>query len=92
MSTRGVALRFFGRPALLAFWALVLWGSLLLGLALVEIPIDGVRAVLARLVPGHDASAWAWINLLTAALALVVWLMAAGLLVWSRRSGPKEPR
>ncbi len=92
MSARGVTLGFLARPALLAVWALVLWGSLLLAVALVELPIDGLRTVLARLVPRHGASAWAWLNLLTAALALFVWLLAGGVLLWSRRSGQNAPR
>ena len=82
--TRGDALRFVGRPALLAFWALVLWGTLLLGAAAVDAPSEGVRAVLARLVPGRGASLWAWLNPLTAVLALVVWPLVVGALFRSR--------
>lgn len=91
LPTRGDALRFLARPALLAFWALVLWGTLLLGTAVVDAPSEGARAVLARFLPAHGASLWAWLNLMTAALALVVWLLLAGLLVWTRRDEREDP-
>jgi hypothetical protein len=78
------------RPALLAFWALVLWGTLLLGAAVVDAPAQGVRAVLARLVPAHGASVWARANALTVALAIVVWLLLAGLFAWKRRAAQRD--
>lgn len=82
--TRGDALRLFARPALLAFWALVLWGTLLLGAAVFDAPSEGARAVLARLVPPRGASLWAWLNPLTAVLALVVWALVVGAFFRSR--------
>ncbi len=88
--TRGDALRFFGRPALLAFWALVLWGTLLLGAAVFDAPSEGAQAVLARFVPPRGASLWAWLNPLTALLALLVWALVAGAFFRSRGPGRKD--
>ena len=78
------------RPALLAFWVLVLWGTLLLGAAVVAAPAEGVGAVLARIVAAHGASVWAWVNALTVALAIVVWLLLAGLFAWNRRAALRD--
>jgi hypothetical protein len=71
---------------LLAFWALVVWGTLLLGSALVDLPAEGAGAVAQRLLPAQGASVWAWLNALTVPLALLVWLLVAALLVRSRRA------
>ena len=68
----------------------MLWGTLLLGAALVEAPNEGVRAVVGRLAPGPDTSAWAWLNAVAVALALGVWLLAAALLVIARRRTAKD--
>ena len=64
----------------------MLWGTLLLCAALLALPGEGVRAVVTRLVPAHGASLWSWLNALTAALALVVWLLLALLFAWNRRA------
>ena len=68
----------------------MLWGTLLLGAAVFDAPSEGAGAVLARILPARGASLWAWLNVLTAGLALVVWLLVAGMLAWSRRSGQKD--
>jgi hypothetical protein len=69
---------------LLAAWALVLWGGLLLALSLGQVPREGMRTVLDRLLPVHGTSAWGWINAFSAGLALVVAVAAAGVGVWGR--------
>jgi hypothetical protein len=53
---------------------------------------NGARPALAQLVPAHDASAWAWLNALSAGLALAVWLVGAGI-YWVRRASvvPGDP-
>jgi hypothetical protein len=63
----------------------VLWGTLLLGAALVEVPADGARTVLARLLPGRDATVWAWLNAVLVPLAAVVWALVGTQLVRGRR-------
>jgi hypothetical protein len=63
----------------------VLWGTLLVGSALVDLPAEGAGAVLQRLLPARGASIWTWVNALTVPLALVVWLLFGALLVRSRR-------
>jgi hypothetical protein len=71
---------------LLAFWALVLWGTLLLGSALVDLPAEGAGAVAGRLLPVRGASVWAWLNALTVPLAILVWLLLGVLLLRDRRA------
>mgnify|MGYP003394005914 CR=1 FL=1 len=72
--TRAAALQLVARPVLAMLWALVAWGSLLLLVTLWNAIGDGARPALAQLVPARDASAWAWLNALSAGLALAVWL------------------
>ena len=83
--TRGAALQLVARPLLLILWAFVAWGSLLLLVTLGNALRDGVGPALEQLLPARAASAWAWLNALSAALALAVWLVGAGV-YWSRRS------
>jgi hypothetical protein len=71
---------------LLGFWALVLWGTLLLGSALVDLPAEGAGAVALRLLPAQGASVWAWLNALTVPLAILVWLLLGALVVRGRRT------
>jgi hypothetical protein len=72
------------RGGLLGLWALAGWGSLLILVTAWGVLRDGPGVALARLIPGPHTSLWAWLNSLSALLALAVWLVAAGLLVWSR--------
>jgi hypothetical protein len=90
--TRGAALQLVARPVLAIAWAFVAWGSLLLLVTLGHMVRDGVRTALALLVPARDASIWAWLNVLSAALALAVWLVGAGI-YWAQRSSavPDDP-
>jgi len=97
MSRRGeafgaVLLRALARPVILAFWALVGWGSLLLLATAGAVLREGLRPALLRLAPAPHASVWAWLNALSAALALVVWLLAAGLVLWAHRSAAVATR
>jgi hypothetical protein len=77
-----------GRPLLVVFWVLVLWGTLydvvLLRAAFVEGPIRALQ----RTVSGRDIAA-GLVNLGLAALAPVVWALV-GLAVWRSRSLPSR--
>ena len=84
MSARVVVLRWLLRAVALSLWTLVVWGALLLVLTLVDAGEEGPRAALARLLPIHDASVWAWTNALSVALALAVGVVAGGLFAWGR--------
>jgi len=64
----------------------VLWGTLLVGSALFDLPAEGVSAIAGRLLPERGASSWAWLNALAMPLAVVVWLLVGALLVRSRRA------
>jgi hypothetical protein len=82
---RRVALQWLARTALLLLWSLVAWGVLLLLATLTHAVGEGPRPALARLLPAGGASIWAWVNVLSVALALGVGLVAAGLLARGRR-------
>jgi hypothetical protein len=84
-SARAFARQWFFRTALLLLWSLVGWGALLLLATIFDVAGEGVRPALARLVPLPGASAWAWLNALSAALAMAVGLVAGGLFAWGRR-------
>ncbi|HSD66672.1 MAG TPA: hypothetical protein VLF95_08215 [Vicinamibacteria bacterium] len=79
------------RSALLAAWALVAWGALLVLLTLGDAAGEGLRPALARLLPSPATSPWGWLNALSAALALVVGLVAGGLWLWGRRRSTAAP-
>lgn len=74
------------RVALLCAWALVLWGTLLLGATAVHALEGGVRPTLLALVPEGEEAAWAWVNVVAMALALVAWPTAAAVGLRLRRS------
>lgn len=82
--TRGEALRALARPVLLAAWALVFWGTLLLAVAVFDVLGEGLVPVLARLLPARGASLWAWLNAVSCLLALAAWTVVAGVLVVRR--------
>jgi hypothetical protein len=71
-------------------WALVAWGGLLLLLLLGHAVTRGLRPALAELLPAPGASAWGWLNALSAGLALAVGVVAGGLWVWGRVSASKS--
>ncbi len=85
MSARAFALQSIVRTVLLLLWSLVAWGALLLLVTLLDVAGEGVRPALVRLLPSRGASAWAWLNALSAALAMGVGLVAGGLFAWGRR-------
>ena len=66
----------------------MLWGTLLAGSALVDLPAEGISAVARRLLPERGASLWVWLNALAVPLALVVWLLVGGRLLAPHRSRP----
>jgi hypothetical protein len=87
---RGDVLRgWLTRPAMLAVWALVFWGTLLALMAGVEALGEGVPSVWGRLWPARGASLWAWLNLVSVVLAGATWGAIAVLVVLSRRSRPE---
>lgn len=88
--TRGEALRALARPVLLAAWALVFWGTLLLAVAAFDVLGEGLVPVLARLLPAHGASLWAWLNAVSCLLALVAWAVVAALVVRRARDGEDD--
>jgi hypothetical protein len=84
----GVAFGWLARAGLLALWAAVGWGTLLLLAAVAGALRDGPSVAVSRLLPAPGGGPWAWLNASTAAIAAVVWLVAAGLVVavrWPRR-------
>jgi hypothetical protein len=86
----GVVAGWLARAGLLALWAAMGWGTLLLLASAAGALRDGPRAALGRLLPAPGAGPWAWLNGLTAAIATVAWLIAAGLVMaarWPRRPG-----
>jgi hypothetical protein len=85
MSARAFVRQWLLRAALLFVWSYVAWGALLLLATLFAVGGDGVRPALARLLPSPGASLWAWLNALSAALAMGVGLVAGGLFAWGRR-------
>ena len=91
MSARAFAAQWLARTTLLLLWSLAAWGALLVLLTLVDAVGEGPRPALARLLPAHGASMWAWLNALSVGLALAVGLVVAGL-AWTRRgSAPTLP-
>jgi protein-S-isoprenylcysteine O-methyltransferase Ste14 len=77
-----------GRPLLLIFWSLVLWGTLY-GLILMHAAIrEGPRTVLQRVLAGRDLLG-GFLNLGLAASAAVVWLGVA-IVAWRNRSRGTE--
>lgn len=88
MGARDLVRQFLLRGLLLLLWALVGWGALLLLLALVNAVGEGPGPALARLLPSRGSSIWAWLNGLSAALALSVGVLAGGYLAWTRRLRP----
>jgi hypothetical protein len=76
------------RIGLLAFWAFVGWGCLLLVFALVDAMREGVGPALTRLLPLRDHSPWAWLNVLSAALALAVAFVVGGVAALARAQRP----
>lgn len=85
MSARVIVSQWLARTALLLLWSLGAWGGLLLLVTLGHVAQEGPGTALARLVPPSGASAWAWVNTLSVALAVTFGLAAGVLVAWSRR-------
>ena len=79
-----------GRIAMLAVWALVLWGVLTFAATLANAWGEGPVAAFGRLVPPHGASIWGWLSPLSVVLALAAGLGVAGLAVWNRAAGAQD--
>ena len=73
------------RGALVAAWALVGWGTLLLLSTVVGLLRDGPGTAVGRLLPGPDSGPWAYLNSASVALALAAWFVLAGFWVRARR-------
>lgn len=79
-----------GRPLLVVFWALVVWGTLYCGVFLYAAFVDGPRAALERTLFGRDVGA-GLLNLALAGLAVVVWSLV-GVIVWNSRASDESKR
>lgn len=86
-----VVLRWLARGALVAAWALVGWGTLLLLVTLANVAGRGPRAALSVLLPAAGGTVWDLLNGFSAAFAGVAWLMVAGLLFLWRWQSPPDP-
>ena len=78
--------RALSRVALLLAWALVIWGTLLLGATVAQALEGGLRPALLALVPEGEEAAWAWVNVVAMALALVAWPTAVAVVLSLRRA------
>jgi hypothetical protein len=72
-----------GRPLLVVFWALILWGTLYGAVFLHSAFEEGLTPALLRTLSGRDAAAGV-INLALAALAPVVWCLVI-IALWQNR-------
>lgn len=79
------------RPLVLAFWAFVLWGTLLAALFGWRMLSAGWAAAVGSLLPEPEASAWAFLNVGSVGLALVVWTAAGVLFMLRRRHADSFP-
>ena len=80
---REALVQLLGRPVLLIFWSLVLWGTLYGSLLIHAAATEGLRATLQRILSGRDLLG-GLANLTLAAGAAVVWI-GVGVAVWHRR-------
>jgi hypothetical protein len=74
------------RPLLLAFWVLVLWGTLLIVLFGVRVASAGLADAVASLRPEPNAGIYAYGNLGAVGLAVLVWLAVAVIALRNRRT------
>jgi len=78
--------RYLGRPLLLAFWTLVVWGTVYAGLFAFAVVTDGPSDALARATTRPDGVVGI-ANLTLAVVAVAVWVLV-GLTVVRVRSAP----
>ena len=79
---------YLGRPLLLVFWTLVVWGTVYAILFAFALLTDGPSVSIARAVGGPDG-ALGIVNLALAAVAMAVWAFV-GAVVWRRRGDPES--
>jgi hypothetical protein len=72
------------RPLLFAFWAFVLWGTLLIAVFGVRVASAGLRDAVSSLWP-DQAEGLAYANLAAVAVAILVWLAIATMAFLNRR-------
>lgn len=77
-----------GRPLMLVFWCLVLWGAAILGALAWKALTDGPRAAVAAAQAQVTGSVWGWVNMGLASLSLLVFLLVAGGVVGPRDRQP----
>jgi hypothetical protein len=75
---------------LLLAWALVLWGTLLLGSTAMHALEEGFRPALLAVVPVRGAPGWAWGNVVAMGMAAVVWPLAVAVVLMMRRTPSRE--
>jgi hypothetical protein len=75
------------RPLLFAFWAFVLWGTLLIAVFGVRVASAGLNEAVASVWP-ERRDGLSQVNMGAAILAAVVWLTVAALAVRARRDRP----
>jgi hypothetical protein len=75
----------FERPLLFAFWAFVLWGTLLIAVFGVRVASAGLKDAIASLWPS-SADDLAYANLAAVVVAILVWLAVATVAFLNRRS------
>ena len=80
--------RYLGRPLLLAFWALVLWGTVYAALFVFAALTEGPSRAIARATAGPDRVVGI-ANLTLAVMAVAVWVIV-GLTVVRVRSAPPD--
>jgi hypothetical protein len=89
--TRSEAVRvWLARPALLAAWALVFWGTLLAVEGFVQALGGGLLSAWDELRPHRGASLWAWLNAASVALATLAWTLGLTALVRGRLARARE--
>jgi hypothetical protein len=68
----------------MAFWALVLWGTVLAAATLYAALVEGPTVVLRRMLSGAGVT-----NLAAVGLALLAWVLA-GIVLWQRRAAARR--
>ncbi|MET0556278.1 MAG: hypothetical protein ABW221_24770 [Vicinamibacteria bacterium] len=74
---------YLGRPLLLVFWTLVVWGTVYAMLFAFAVLTDGPSRAVARAV-GGPGGAYGIVNLSLAAVSVSVWAFV-GVYLWRRR-------